>query len=83
MPIDAVHNAPLNEYRCGMRDCNAILFKGTVKAANVEVKCKCGTLNLINIQPEAALANPGNGNNGLAYQDRLNLHRKGNKKKAR
>lgn len=77
MPIDAVHNAPLNEYRCGMTDCHALLLKGNINAANIVVKCKCGCINLINVVPPVVSTNPGYNTNGaLAYQDRLNLARK-------
>lgn len=40
----------LTDYRC-IR-CNALLFKGHLEHARIEIKCKCGVLNLFAEQPK-------------------------------
>lgn len=40
----------MTDYRC--IQCNALLFKGHLEHARIEIKCKCGTLNLFAEQPK-------------------------------
>lgn len=40
----------MTDYRC-IR-CNALLFKGHLEHARIEIKCKCGVLNLFAEQPK-------------------------------
>lgn len=54
------------EYRCGISECNALLFKGEIAEARIEKKCKCGVINVV----EVPVRKYG------SYQDNLNLTRK-------
>lgn len=37
-----------DEYRCGVGDCRALLFKGKLETGHIEPKCgKCGTVNIV------------------------------------
>lgn len=65
--IIAKNNKQLNEYRCGVDNCNALLFKGEIIHGRVEKKCKCGVTNII----EEPIRKYG------SYQDNLHLTRKG------
>jgi phage FluMu protein Com len=50
----------MSEIRCS--NCHALLLKADIKHGKAQVKCKCGTLNTIDIQPD-----------GRSFQERLNL----------
>lgn len=65
------------EVRCGLPDCNLLLAKN-VKHANIEIKCKCGVVNVVIAEPPQFQRKPdGPGLNGNAsYQDRLNINKK-------
>jgi len=74
MPVEINYIAPLNEYRCGMLDCNALLFKGKLQDAQVQIKCKCGTLNIIDVR--TITQKPIQPANNGTHVDRLKLTKK-------
>ena len=60
------------EYRCGISECNKLLFKGEIITGRVEKKCQCGAINII----DAPVKNLGAVDMNGSYQDRLNLVKK-------
>lgn len=57
------------EYRCGVSECNKLLFKGEIVTGSVEKKCSCGYINIIDI-PVRKYGVVG------SYQDSLKLTKK-------
>lgn len=45
--VVAKYNDQLNEYRCGIDSCKALLFKGEIIHGKIEKKCKCGVVNIV------------------------------------
>lgn len=41
----------INEYRCILPDCKALLFKGNLIHGSIEIKCRCGSMNKFEITP--------------------------------
>lgn len=66
--VEAKFIPQVNEYRCGINDCNKLLFKGEIITGRVEKKCVCGVINIVE-QPPRFLGS-------ISFQDRLKLNKK-------
>ena len=67
--VKAIYLENDKEYRCGASWCNKLLFTGEIVTGNIEKKCKCGYINIVDV-PVRKFGEVE------SYQDRLGLNKK-------
>lgn len=65
--IQARYNKVTKQYRCGMDDCNALLAIGGLEKGGLEIKCKCGAMNVLPV----VVPVPGSGPPRMSYQNKV------------